>query len=124
MPAPRPTLAPAMDASLSAEERACLRAASLQALRAMLAEQERRLPPSRLFGTDVLLTAPTERDQFNAWLDQLRRSGERIYASDYDRSPVMPRGKGRSRRVERVATNRLVATIKRVLVRIDPGGLG
>src|SRR4051794_25869031 len=90
-----PTLRRAMDAPLSAEESARLRAEALVALRAILAEQAMRLPPTRLFGRDVLLTVPAERDQVNVWLDQLRRSGERIYASDYDHSPVMPPGKGR-----------------------------
>src|SRR4051812_2547504 len=79
-----------MDERLSLEERAVLRAGALRALRAMLAEQEARVPPGMAFGVRLLLTTPAERDHYHRLLDDLLRAGERLYTTDYDWSPVIP----------------------------------
>jgi hypothetical protein len=109
----------AMDASLSAEERAALRAETVAALRRMVAEQRAKLPARTPIHGSWLLTSPQEREQFHRLLDQLRRAGERIYATDYDWSPVIPPSKSGKRPGERIATDRFVATITRVLTRLD-----
>ncbi len=113
-----------MDETLSAEERTALRVEALRTVRAILAEQAQRLPQGMRFGIAVFRTTPTERDQFNHALDQPRRAGEHIYASDDDWSPVVPVRSRRTRQEERVATAHLEATIKRVLVRLDREPLG
>ena len=108
-----------MDEALSVEERATLRAGAIRVLREMKAEQEARLPPRPFPCGHILRTTPAERDQFNRSLDQLRRAGERIYTADYDWLPVIPPRKTGKRQDESVSTDQFVATIKRVLARVD-----
>jgi hypothetical protein len=108
-----------MDTTLSPEERARLRAETIAALQTILVEQESRLPRSLVFSARVPHTSPQERERVNQLVDQLRRAGERIYASDYDHSPIIPPDKAGRRPDERIATDQLVITIKRLLARID-----
>ena len=109
-----------MDETLSTDERSTLRAGAIGALRAMLAAQEARLPLRRVsMATSSGRHLPSVIRSIVPWTNFAAPGNGCTSQTTIARPSCRqaPRGK---RPGESTSTNHLVATIKRVLRRIDP----